>query len=163
MGTKKYSSLKKSSKAKLSQINRRLQKRNLTPNQFLNLSRSEQKKAFNYKGLDKNFDGTIRNVKQLTIGVSKDDKLLRQRSTINLSTKFFYKIGFRKKKLSRMKAQLTKSMGLNIFFDIAKRVQKKYKISINASYKKTNNILKLAKINYNKLNKKDKNILSYFS
>lgn len=163
MGKKTYPSLKKATKDKLSQVNRRLQKAGLTPYEFLDLSRSEQKKVINYKGLDKNFNGTIRNVKQLIIGVSKDDKLLRQKSTVNLSTKFFIKIGFRRKKLSRIRAQLSKSMGLNIFFDIAEMVQKKYKLSKDASYRKTDSILKMAKIDYNKLKKKDKNILSYFS
>jgi len=163
MDIKKYPSLKKGTRDKLSQTNRRLQKVGLTPNEFLDLNRSEQKKALNYKGLDKNFDGTIRNVKQLIIGVSKDDKLLRQKSIVNISTKFYVKIGFRRKKLSRMKAQLSKSMGLNIFYDIAKKVQKKYKLSKDASYRKTDSILKRALIDYGKLKRKEKNILSYFS
>ena len=163
MDIKKYPSLKKGTRDKLSQTNRRLQKVGLTPDEFLDLNRSEQKKSLNYKGLDKNFDGTIRNVKQLIIGVSKEDKLLRQKSIVNISTKFYLKIGFRRKKLSRMKAQLSKSMGLNIFYDIAKKVQKKYKLSKDASYRKTDSILKRALIDYGKLKRKEKNILSYFS
>ena len=154
---KKYSQLSKSSKSKLSSVLTRLHKSGITAKEANSMSDSDLKKGLGFKGTNTSFKALKRNINQLQF--TKE----RKEGVSNLSLVTYQKSGFRGKGLSRIKSQLRKGVGLNIFFDIAKEVKDKYGLTKKESYRATDVIIKRAKSNYKKLDKKEKDLLSYFS
>lgn len=154
---KTYQQLSESSKKRLSNVLERLHKSGLTVNDTIKLSDSQLRQAIGFKGKKTSFDAFKRNIKQLQFDQQ------RKEGISNRTLTSYTKLGYRGKGLSRVKSQLRKSVGLNIFFDIAKEVQTKFNISKNQSYSETRNILKLARNNYRRLSKRERELLSYFS
>ena len=154
---KKYSQLSKSSKIKLSSTLNRLHKSGLTVKDVSTMSDSKIKQALGFKGSQTSFKGLKRNIDQLQFTQQ------RKEGISNLSLISYSKVGYRGKGLSRVKSQLRKSVGLNIFYDISKEVAKKYGLTEKQSYKATNTILIQARKNFKKLDKKEKELLSFFS
>lgn len=154
---KKFKDLSTSSKKKLSSVLVRLHKRGISVKDTQTLSDSELKKGLGFKGSQTSFIALKRNIVQLQFTQK------RKEGVSNLALTSYAKKGIRGKPLSRTKTQLRKEIGLNIFFDIAKDVQKKFNLTENQSYNATRSILRQAKINYKKLDKKEKELLSYFS
>lgn len=157
MKKKKYSQLSEGSKKKLSGLLVRLHKSGISVKDIPSLSDFQLKKGIGFKGSQTSFKALKRNIVQLQYTQERKEDV-SNRSLISYS-----KIGYRGKGLSRVNSQLRKSVGLNIFFDIAKDVQKKHKLTEKQSYSATRKILKQAKLNYKRLDKKDKELLSYFS
>jgi len=154
---KKYVQLSVSSKQKLSSVLVRLHKSGITSKEALGLSDSELKKNLGFKGSQQSFKALKRNITQLSYTQE------RKQGVSNQSLIHYSNIGYRGKGLSRVKSQLRKGVGLNIFFDIAKKVQKQYSLTEKQSYKATDTILRQAKVNYKRLDKKERELLSYFS
>jgi len=154
---KKYSQLTESSKKKLSGVLSRLHKSGTTVKDTQGMNDMQLKQALGFKGSDTSFKALKRNINQLQFTQERKEGI-SNRSLIS-----YTKIGYRGKGLSRVKSQLRKTVGLNIFFDISKEVAKKYGLTENQSYSATRTILKQARLNYKKLDKKDKQLLSYFS
>lgn len=154
---KSYTQLSSSSKKKLSTTLNRLHRSGISVKDIPNLSDNEIKKALGFKGTQTSFKGLKRNINQLYF--TKE----RQESISNQSLSSYSKIGYRGKGLTRVKSQLRKTIGLNIFFDIAKKVQDKYALTKKQSYRATDTILTQARKNFRRLDKKEKELLSYFS
>lgn len=154
---KKYSQLSKSSKTKLSSTLNRLHKSGITVKDVSTMSDAKLKQALGFKGSQTSFKGLKRNIDQLQFTQE------RKEGISNLSLVSYSKIGYRGKGLSRVKSQLRKGVGLNIFYDISKEVQKKYGLTEKQSYRATDTILTQARKNFKKLDKKEKELLSYFS
>lgn len=163
MTVKDYTKLSKGSKDKLSNTLARLHKSGITRKEALLMSDYDLKQALGFKGKKASFEALKRNIRQIGLGVSKTDVIQRKEGVSNLVLPKYVKFGFRGKKLNIVKTEIRKASGLNIFFDIAKKVQTTFKISEKDSYNETRAILELAKINYNALTKRQKIILSYFS
>lgn len=160
---KKYSQLSKGSKDKLSNTVERLHKSGITRKDALKMSDSDLKKALGFKGKKASFEGLKRNIKQIGVGVDKIDTKERKEGITNLSIPKYIKFGYRGKKLNIVKTEIRKTAGLNIFYDISKKVQTEFNLSENQSYRRTDAILKIARINYANLTKREKELLSYFS
>ena len=154
---KKYSQLSESSKKKLSTVLSRLHKSGITVKDTFTMSDTKIKQALGFKGSQTSFKGLKRNILQLQFTQE------RQESISNKALISYTKVGYRGKGLSRVKSQLRKTVGLNIFFDISKDVQKKFNLSTSESYRITDKLIKRAKSNYKKLTQKEKELLSYFS
>lgn len=91
------------------------------------------------------------------------DTQTKQTAIKNRITSNFVKNGWKGKALSRMSTQVSKTVGLNPFFDIAKKIQKKQKVTKQMSFKAARNLIEAAKRSYQGLNQADKEVLSYFS
>ena len=154
---KTYSQLSESSKERLSSVLERLHKSGLSVKDVEAMSNVQLKRAIGFKGKISSLEGFRRNVAQLQF------TQIRKESISNRTLISYQKAGYRGKGLSRVSHQLRKGIGLNTFFDIAKKVQTTFNISKSQSYKRTDLILKKARINYKKLSKREKEILSYFS
>lgn len=154
---KKYSQLSESSKKRLSSVLVRLHKSGISVKDTQILSDTELKKGLGFKGTQTSFNALKRNIVQLQF-TQKRKEGVSNRSLITYS-----KVGYRGKGLSRVNSQLRKTVGLNIFYDIAKQVQKKFNLTEKQSYRATDSILKQAKVNYKRLDKKERELLSYFS
>ena len=157
MTIKKYTQLSKGSKEKLRTTLERLHKSGITVKDVKTMSDLQIKKALGFKGKKASFLGLKRNINQLQFDLE------RKEGVSNSALPTYVKFGYRGKKLSRTKNELRKTVGLNIFFDIAKKVQKEFKLTERQSYKRTDLILKQANINYKNLSKREKELLSYFS
>jgi len=154
---KKYSQLSEGSKKKLSNVLSRLHKSGITIKDTKSMNDSQLKQSLGFKGSNTSFNALKRNINQLQFTNE------RQEGISNRSLISYTKIGYRGKGLSRVKSQLRKTIGLNIFFYIAKDVQKEFNLSSGESYSATRVLLKRAKINYKKLSQKEKELLSFFS
>lgn len=163
MTTLKYSKLSANSKAKLNSTLVRLHKAGLTQKDALALSDKDLKQTLGFKGTKTSFEGLKRNIKNLNVGIDKKDTLKRKEGLRTLALPKYAKFGYRGKRLSIVKKELGKTVGLNIFFDISKEVQTRFNISEKKSWFITRNILKKAKVNFNQLTQIEKIILSYFS
>lgn len=154
---KNYSQLTESSKNKLSNTLERLHKSGITVRQALSMSDTQLRQALGFKGKKSSLEGLKRNIKQIQFNQNRKEQIS------NRSLTSYTKSGYRGKGLTRVKSQLRKTTGLNIFFDIAKDVQTKFNVSKERSYSETRTILKVARTNYKKLSKREKELLSYFS
>lgn len=154
---KTYSQLKESSKGKLANTLERLHKSGITVKDTLVMSDSQLKQSLGFKGKKTSFEGLKRNIRQLQFDQQ------RQEGISNRSLTSYAKSGYRGKGLSRVKSQLRKTVGLNIFFDISKKVQSTFNLTTNQSYKQTSLILRKARTNFRNLSKREKEILSFFS
>ena len=154
---KTYFQLSESSKERLSSVLERLHKSGLSVKDVEVMSNVQLKRAIGFKGKISSLEGFRRNVAQLQF------TQIRKESISNRTLISYRKAGYRGKGLSRVSHQLRKGIGLNTFFDIAKKVQTTFNISKSQSYKRTDLILKKARVNYKKLSKREKEILSYFS
>lgn len=163
MTTLKYSKLTPTTKGKLNSTLVRLHKSGITQKEALALSDKDLKQALGFKGKKTSFEGLKRNIKNLSVGINDKDKLSRKEGLRTLALPKYAKFGYRGKRLSIIKKELSKAIGLNIFFDISKEVQTKFNVSTKQSFKLTNSILERAKKNYKKLSVIEKIILSYFS
>jgi len=163
MPVKKYTQLSKGSKDKLSTTLERLHKSGITRKEALLMSDYDLKMALGFKGKKASFEALKRNIRQVGHGVSKTDTITRKEGISNLLLPKYVKFGYRGKKLNIVKTEIRKASGLNIFFDIAKKVQSTFNVSQKDSWNETRAILELAKVNYNALTKREKKILSYFS
>ncbi len=154
---KGYSQLTEGSKKKLSNTLERLHKSGITVKQALAMSDLQLRQSLGFKGKKSSLEGLKRSIRQIQFDQN------RQEQISNRSLTSYAKSGYRGKGLSRVKSQLRKTSGLNIFFDIAKKVQTTFNVSTNRSYRQTDIILRRARTNYRGLSKREKEILSYFS
>jgi len=154
---KKYSQLSEGSKKKLSAVLLRLHKSGISVKDSQIMSDSQIKQKLGFKGSQTSFKALKRNIVQLQYTQE------RQENISNRSLTNFLNKGVRGKNLLRVKSQLRKTVGLNIFYDISKEVAKKYGLTKKQSYRATDTILTQARKNFKKLDKKEKELLSYFS
>jgi len=155
---KPYSQLSETSKEKLSNVLERCHKRGITVKEALKMSNSELRQNFAIKSRKKaTIEGFKRNLRQLQFTQERQEKISGR------VLPSYTKVGYRGKGLSRVKSQLRKTVGLNIFFDIAKKVQTTFNVTKNQSYKQTDTILRRARLNYRGLTKREREVLSYFS
>ena len=154
---KKYSQLTEGTKTKYSNTLERLHKSGITVKDTKIMTDLQLKQALGFKGKKSSFEGLKRVIKQLQFDQNRQEKISDR------SLQSYSKAGYRGKGLSKVKSQLRKSVGLNIFFDISKEVKSKYGLTTNQSYRQTERILKQARINYGRLSQREKEILSYFS
>jgi len=155
---KPYSQLSETSKEKLSNVLERCHKRGITVKEALKMSNSELRQNFNIKSRKKaTIDGFKRNLRQLQFTQERQEKVSDR------ALKTYVKQNYRGKGLNRVKTQLRKHVGLNTFFDIAKKVQTTFNISRNESYNKTRSILNRYRISKSRLSRREIEILSFFS
>lgn len=160
---KAYKDLSKGSKSRLSGTVARLHKSGITVRQVYDskgkqvMSDIDLKKGLSFKGKKASFDGLKRNILQIQLSQERKEGL----STLALPQ--YVKFGYKGKKLSVITKELRKTAGLNIFFDISKKVQKQFNLTEKEAFRRTDLILKMAHTNYKKLSKVEKVILSFFS
>lgn len=116
--------MNKSTEKKYLSVIKRIQKTGYSRAEYLKLPRPIQKKLINYTGKDKNFDGFLNNVKALTYGETEELGLSRAKKFIEAIKPSLFK----RKKLSKQEfgqlLSLKKSAGINIFWDLVKKVKK---------------------------------------
>jgi len=161
--TKKYSELGKGSKDKLSSTIERLHKSGITRKEALAMSDSQLRKELGFVGKKASFEGLKRNIKQIGVGISKTDTIKRKEGLSNLLLPKYIKFGYRGKRLNIVKTEIRKTSGLNIFFDISKKVQTQFNLTSKQAYKRTDLIIKKYYKDKRTLSNVERQILSFFS
>lgn len=152
---KTYSQLSEASRKKLDSHLRRIYKNGYSVKEVLAMSDLELRQKFSLKVSA--IEGFKKNTQQLQFTQERKEKISDR------SLNEFVKQQYRGKGLSRVKSRLRKTIGLNIFFDISKKVQSQYNLTKNQSYRRTDLILRRARTNYRGLSKREREILSFFS
>ena len=160
---KKYSELGKGSKDKLSSTIERLHKSGITRKEALAMSDSDLKQSLGFVGKKASFEGLKRNIRNIGSGISDKDKLTRKEGLSNIVLPKYVKFGYRGKKLNVVKTELRKTAGLNIFFDISRKVQSQFNLTSKQAYKRTDLIIKKYHFKKESLSKVERQILSFFS
>jgi len=160
---KEYKDLDVKFKERLSIVVERLHKSGITRTEALKMSDSDLRKSLGFVGKKASFEGLKRNIRNIGSGISDKDKLTRKEGLSNLILPKYSKIGYRGKGLTRVKSQIRKTAGLNIFFDISKKVQSQFNLTSKEAYKRTDLIIKKYHTRKESLTKVERQILSFFS
>lgn len=161
-----YTNAKDTSKSKWKSTALRLNQNGYTAKEILEKDKNgnyiiddkQLKSIFQFKGKGYKSQaiGFRKNVSQLQFDTERKRNVWK-----DVETKY-NSMGFRGKKLSRMMVDVNNTLGLNTFFDIARKVQKEYGISKQDSYDKTRDIINQANFLRSGLSRKDADIISAF-